>query len=195
MHPSTYCILLFSSPPISCRRKESQLAMLPSSLLPFFFLLFLILHATKLDADSDQFICNGFKDTDLSLNGEASVTRGLLNLGNIPQKSSHASRSFPSSAGKIPSFSTSFVFVISSDYANRSANGFTLVISTNIGSQNNLQGMYMGLDPFDDENFLFAVEFDTKRDSEFFDINNNHVGLDSSSLISLQPQLRRVLHP
>ncbi|BAF24760.1 Os09g0315600 [Oryza sativa Japonica Group] len=113
--------------------------MLPSSLLPFFFLLFLILHATKLDADSDQFICNGFKDTDLSLNGEASVTRGLLNLGNIPQKSSHASRSFPSSAGKIPSFSTSFVFVISSDYANRSANGFALVISTNIGSQNNLQ--------------------------------------------------------
>ncbi|EAZ08565.1 hypothetical protein OsI_30838 [Oryza sativa Indica Group] len=114
--------------------------MLPSSLLPFFFLLFLILHATKLDADSDQFICNGFKDTDLSLNGEASVTRGLLNLGNIPQKSSHAFRSFPSSAGKIPSFSTSFVFVISSDYANRSANGFALVISTNIGSQNNLQG-------------------------------------------------------
>uniref|UniRef100_I1QMU2 Protein kinase domain-containing protein n=1 Tax=Oryza glaberrima TaxID=4538 RepID=I1QMU2_ORYGL len=113
--------------------------MLPSSLLPFFFLLFLILHATKLDADSDQFICNGFKDTDLSLNGEASVTSRLLNLGNIPQKSSHASRSFPSSAGKIPSFSTSFVFVISSDYANRSANGFALVISTNIRSQNNLQ--------------------------------------------------------
>ncbi|WVZ05948.1 hypothetical protein V8G54_019294 [Vigna mungo] len=78
------------------------------------------------------------------------------------------------SNGSASSFSTSFVFAISSEYPNLSGHGIVFVVSPTKGLPNSLPSQYLGL--FDDinngntSNHVFGVELDTIQNTEF-DVN------------------------
>jgi hypothetical protein len=116
--------------------------------------------------DDEQFVYNGFKGANLTLDGASTVTPdGLLMLTNgTIQMIGHAFHPSPlpfrdpgaQNATAARSFSTTFVFAIFGPY---------IELSTH------------GLD-------VFAVELDTLFNAEFLDINSNHVGVDVDSLVS-----------
>ncbi|VAH24967.1 unnamed protein product [Triticum turgidum subsp. durum] len=90
----------------------------------------------------------------------------------------------------ISSFSTTFVFVITSEYTGLSTHGLAFTISATTDSLlDALPSQYMGM--FNRENVrnvanrLFAVELDTVQNPEFRDINDNHVGIDVNTLVSI----------
>ncbi|EXC14819.1 L-type lectin-domain containing receptor kinase IV.1 [Morus notabilis] len=142
-----------------------------------------------------NFTFNGFKPADLALDGIAEDTAtGLLRLTNATkQQKGHAFFPNPvtfksSPAGAVSSFSTTFVFAIRSEYATLSGHGFAFVISPTRGLPGALPGQYLGLFSVSNNgnatNHVFAVEFDTIKNSEFEDINYNHVGIDLNGLKS-----------
>lgn len=85
-------------------------------------------------------------------------------------------------------FSTTFVFSINPKYTDLGGHGLAFVLLSSKQPRACLANQYLGL-PNDtsvaefNENFL-AVEFDVVQNLELKDINDNHVGIDISSLIS-----------
>ena len=162
-----------------------------------FFFVLLLLHLQKLRASSgDDFVFNGFSNANLSLDGIASITSsGLLEMTNTTlNMQAHAFHpiplSFKSAAGKILSFSTTFVFAIVSEIPNLSGQGLAFVISptTDFSATAKTPSQYLGLftqkNNGNSTNHIFAVELDTIQNPEFQDINDNHVGIDINSLDS-----------
>ncbi|BAT84488.1 hypothetical protein LR48_Vigan03g143000 [Vigna angularis] len=157
-----------------------------------------VLATTVAGEDSVSFSYNGFRSSPhLYLDGGAEFTSGgMLKLTNYTrQQKGHAF--FPSpidfkntSNGSASSFSTSFVFAISSEYPNLSGHGIVFVVSPTKGLPNSLPSQYLGL--FDDinngntSNHVFGVELDTIQNTEFGDINDNHVGIDVNDLKSVK---------
>ncbi|GJN32851.1 hypothetical protein PR202_gb21388 [Eleusine coracana subsp. coracana] len=150
------------------------------------------------DGDGRPFIYNGFKGANLTLDGSATVTpNGLLMLtnGSIQMKG-HAFHPSPlpfqqdgqnSSAPR--SFSTTFVFAIFGPYPDRSTHGFAFFIAANRAVLSTaMTSKYLGLlndnNDGNQSNHVFAVEFDTLFNTELFDPNGNHVGVDINSLKS-----------
>ncbi|KAJ1295431.1 hypothetical protein BS78_01G223500 [Paspalum vaginatum] len=143
-----------------------------------------------------EFAYNGFGTAGLSLDGMATVTpAGLLLLTNDTNMSKgHAFHREPvrfrraGAGGMVPSFSTTFVFAIVSEFLDLSTSGFALLVSptTDLATAMPQQylGMFNGTSNGDARNHVFAVELDTVRNPEFADINNNHVGVDVNSLNS-----------
>jgi serine/threonine protein kinase len=157
-----------------------------------------------------EFAYEGFRGAGLSLDGMATVTpAGLLLLTNDTNMASsqrndtgmskgHAFHPEPvrfrrppaeaGAAGAVSSFSTTFVFAIVSEFLDLSTSGFAFLVapSTDLSTAMPQQylGMFNGTDNGDARNRIFAVEFDTVRNPEFADINNNHVGVDVNSLNS-----------
>ncbi|KAF7075324.1 hypothetical protein CFC21_080105 [Triticum aestivum] len=143
----------------------------------------------------DQFIYSGFADTNLVLDGAAMVTaHGVLDLTNGSARlKGHAIHPAPlrfhkfSNSSTLQSFSVSFVFGIISPHP---SNGFTFFISPSKNFSDALPMQYMGL--LSDQNngmatnHIFAIELDTIQNSEFQDMNDNHVGVDINSLHSVQ---------
>uniref|UniRef100_A0ACD5V0Q8 Uncharacterized protein n=1 Tax=Avena sativa TaxID=4498 RepID=A0ACD5V0Q8_AVESA len=151
--------------------------------------------------DGRQFTYNGFVGANLTLDGGTTVTpNGLLMLtnGSLQMKGQafHPSplplRAEANGTGTVQSFSTTFVFAIFGQYANLSSHGlaFFATASREVLSTA-LPGQFLGLlnvtngggNRSDD---IFAVELDTLLNSDFRDIDNNHVGVDVNSLISLE---------
>ncbi|RLN18672.1 hypothetical protein C2845_PM02G13990 [Panicum miliaceum] len=93
-----------------------------------------------------------------------------------------------SAAGEVSSFSTTFVFAIVSEFLDLSTSGFAFLVAPTTDLSTAMPQQYLGLfngtDNGDPRNRIFAVEFDTVRNPEFADINNNHVGVDVNSLNS-----------
>ncbi|CAN6471587.1 unnamed protein product [Victoria cruziana] len=166
------------------------------------FLLFsLVAHFCTSTATSTNgtFLFNGFHHAGLNLSGSATVTgKGALQLTNgtskpnLPGILGHAF--FPAalpfknlSANATKSFSTRFVFEIVSDELESGGDGmaFTVAPSTNFSA---VGGRFLGLFNTTNygmsENHIFAVEFDTSQQSNFRDIDANHVGVDLNSVIS-----------
>ncbi|KAL3531793.1 hypothetical protein ACH5RR_005314 [Cinchona calisaya] len=138
---------------------------------------------------------NGFRSTNMSLDGMAEVTtNGLLKLINATtQEIGHAffpnPIKFKNSANSSAfSFSTTFVFAIVSEYPTLSGHGIAFVIAPTKGLPGALPSHYLGLfnksNTGDDTNHVVAVELDTVRSEEFNDINDNHVGIDINGLTS-----------
>uniref|UniRef100_A0ACD5YR66 Uncharacterized protein n=1 Tax=Avena sativa TaxID=4498 RepID=A0ACD5YR66_AVESA len=151
--------------------------------------------------DGRQFTYNGFVGANLTLDGGTTVTpNGLLMLtnGSLQMKGQafHPSplplRAEANGTGTVRSFSTTFVFAIFGQYANLSSHGlaFFATASREVLSTA-LPGQFLGLlnvtngggNRSDD---IFAVELDTLLNSDFRDIDSNHVGVDVNSLISLE---------
>jgi serine/threonine protein kinase len=145
----------------------------------------------------DQFVYSGFTGANLTMDGMATVTpAGLLELTNgTLQLKGHAFHPTPlrfrdgGGAGTVRSFSASFVFGILSAYPDMSAHGIVFVVSPTTDFSTALASQYLGLvnvtSNGDERNRMFAVELDTLQQDEFRDINDNHVGVDINSLISL----------
>ncbi|GAB4827491.1 L-type lectin-domain containing receptor kinase S.4 [Ancistrocladus abbreviatus] len=140
---------------------------------------------------------NGFKDAanNMSLNGIAEIqSDGLLRLTNISSRFfGHAFypsliRLKNSSTGRSLSFSTNFAFAIVPEFQKLGGHGFAFTIAPSKELPGALPIQYLGLlnaaDNGNLTNHIVAVEFDTVRDFEFGDINDNHVGIDLDSMVS-----------
>ncbi|XVF67156.1 hypothetical protein PTKIN_Ptkin10aG0098100 [Pterospermum kingtungense] len=81
-------------------------------------------------------------------------------------------------------FSTNFVFSITPKYPDIGGHGLAFVLMPTKKPNISFANQYLGL-PNDTSNGRFlAVEFDIVQNLELPDINDNHVGIDISSLIS-----------
>lgn len=165
------------------------------------FVLFLIplllFHSSRVFSQADEFIFHGFRGSDrkISLNGVAEIEHnGILKLTNEnPRVVGHAFNGSPikfknSTDGKAFSFSTAFSFAIVPEYKKLGGHGFAFTVSKSKELNGALPIEFLGLMNNSDlgnfSNHVFAVEFDTVRDFEFGDINDNHIGIDINSLVS-----------
>uniref|UniRef100_A0ACD6AMQ3 Uncharacterized protein n=1 Tax=Avena sativa TaxID=4498 RepID=A0ACD6AMQ3_AVESA len=135
------------------------------------------------------FTYDGFSDSMLRLDGVASISsRSLMLTDGTLQSIGRAffARRFDS----VSSFSTTFVFVITPPYPDRSSHGLAFTVSATTDSLlDALPSQYMGMFNFENTgnvtNRLFAVELDTILSTEFRDPDSNHVGIDVNSLESV----------
>ncbi|XP_030443675.2 L-type lectin-domain containing receptor kinase IV.1-like [Syzygium oleosum] len=146
-------------------------------------------------AQEINFVYNGFRSANLSLDGIARVTsNGLLKLtNNTKQQMGHAFHPDPvqfknSPNGSVFSFSTAFVFAMQPPYANLGGHGIVFVVAPQRGLPGSLPSNYLGMfnetNDHNNTNHVFGVELDTVQSSEFQDINDNHVGIDLNGLTS-----------
>jgi len=148
--------------------------------------------------DADEFIYNSFSGADLSMDNQASVIDGLLRLSEDTDTKGHAFHTFPlafsnnpvisSNTSSVPSFSTTFVFAIISEYDSVSSDGLAFVLSSTNQLFSSSERQYLGLPNSEtmgnESNHFLAIELDTIRNLEFRDIDDNHIGVDMNSLIS-----------
>jgi len=145
-------------------------------------------------ADDFGFLYNGFTGSKLLLDGAASVTQdGILSLTtnsfDITGYGFHPNPlPFTGENGMAVSFSSTFVFTITPNPSGRSGDGMALVISARPDlSSRGFPGAYLGLGGpsyYKQNEQFFAVELDTVFNGEFKDIDDNHVGIDVSSMVS-----------
>lgn len=126
----------------------------------------------------------------LQLDGVASITSKALKLTDGTYKG--VGRAFCGGPlNSISSFSTTFVFVITSGpYSDSSGYGLGFTLSATTDTLlDTLPSQYLGM--FNNENLgnttnqLFAIELDTLFNREFRDIDSNHVGIDVNNLVSI----------
>ncbi|KAA8549307.1 hypothetical protein F0562_000991 [Nyssa sinensis] len=158
------------------------------------FLILLFIELPALAQDENQFIYNGFRGANLRLDGLANVhSSGLLQLtNNSKQGTGHAFYRLPlkfdtssSTLAHSLSFSTNFIFAMVPEYPTISGHGIAFTISPSMDFTQALANQYLGL--FNNSlasNHLLAVEFDTVKNPEFGDVNDNHVGIDVGGLNS-----------
>uniref|UniRef100_A0A6M2F083 non-specific serine/threonine protein kinase n=1 Tax=Populus davidiana TaxID=266767 RepID=A0A6M2F083_9ROSI len=145
----------------------------------------------------DDLYFQGFNHVrnNMSLNGAAEIEKnGLLSLTNHSKSIlGHAFYSHPikfknSTNGKAFSFSTAFVFAAVPKYPTLGGHGLAFTLSTSNELPGAFPRKYLGLlNTTVTGSFsyhIFAVEFDTHKDYDFFDINDNHVGVNINSMIS-----------
>jgi len=154
---------------------------------------------TLVVSEDNNFIYNEFESSHLYLDGFAELTSdGIIRLTNDTEQGiGHAFYPNPivfknTSSESVSSFSTTFLFAIRPQYptlsqflakvATLSAHGIVFVVSPTKGLPNSLPSQYLGLfnksNNGDSSNHVFGVELDTTINSEFNDINDNHVGID-----------------
>uniref|UniRef100_A0A3N7G4E0 non-specific serine/threonine protein kinase n=1 Tax=Populus trichocarpa TaxID=3694 RepID=A0A3N7G4E0_POPTR len=142
-----------------------------------------------------NFTFSGFRSTNLSLDGLAELTsNGLLRLTNETKlRTSHAFYpnpvTFKNSINSTAfTFSTAFVFAIIPEYASFGGHGIAFVIAPTRGLPGALPSQHLGLfnetNNGNQTNHVVAVELDTIYNSDFNDINDNHVGIDINGLVS-----------
>ncbi|KAK1264776.1 L-type lectin-domain containing receptor kinase S.4 [Acorus gramineus] len=149
-------------------------------------------------SQKDEFFYSGFNSpgTNISLNGIAQIdpNKGFLRLTNETSRLiGHAFypplvRFKDPVSGSAFSFSTSFAFAIVPEYPKLGGHGFAFTISPSKNLPGAQPSQYLGLfNASDNGNFtnhVFAIEFDTVKDFEFFDINDNHVGINIDGMRS-----------
>ncbi|KAI5000597.1 hypothetical protein ZWY2020_005186 [Hordeum vulgare] len=145
---------------------------------------------------NDQFVYSGFAQANLNLDGAAIITPdGLLELTNGTfNLKGHANptdlhfHALPS--GYVQSFSISFVFSIFLAYLDKSDDGMAFFVTRRKKISSELPARYLGLlnnhNNSKASNHIFVVDLDTNQNSEFHDINGNHVGININSLHSMQ---------
>uniref|UniRef100_A0A0C9QNB8 non-specific serine/threonine protein kinase n=1 Tax=Wollemia nobilis TaxID=56998 RepID=A0A0C9QNB8_9CONI len=92
----------------------------------------------------------------------------------------------------ISSFSTTFVFSMVRPASDAGGHGITFLMAPSRSLSGALSAEYIGLLNFtsdgQDYNHLFAVEFDTSKNVEFLDPDDNHVGIDVNNLQSVKTE-------
>ena len=166
------------------------------TVLAFRIPLLVLLCVFRFVSSDINFIQNGFLPTDLNLDGASYVRpNGILTLTNDSSKIlGHAfyPSPLPFKSGKnkfiVATFSTSFVFSIIPKYPDLGGHGLAFVLISTREPKGCLLNQYLGL-PNETSNQEFctrflAIEFDGIQNPELKVIDNNHVGIDISSLIS-----------
>ena len=147
--------------------------------------------------DHRQFAYTGFTNSNLTLDGAPRITStGVIELTNDTARiKGHAVYPSPlrfrlSPDGMVQSFSTSFVFGILSSFGDIRGHGFAFFIgpSNDFTKAFPIQflGLFNSINNGSSVNQIFAIELDTIQNTEFGDIDNNHVGIDINSLNSLR---------
>ncbi|KAF7094029.1 hypothetical protein CFC21_096394 [Triticum aestivum] len=149
-------------------------------------------------SEEGQFVCSGFSgSTDLTLDGTATVTPdGVLKLTNgTVHLKGHAFYPTPwqfhkSPNGAVQSFSIIFVFGMVPVYSDQCTDGMTFLISPTKDFSGAQTSQYLGLlkktNDGKPSNHIFAVELDSSQNTEFNDIDDNHVGININSLTSTE---------
>ncbi|CAN1142611.1 L-type lectin-domain containing receptor kinase IV.1 [Linum perenne] len=149
-----------------------------------------------LESSNDlSFVYNRLPEANLTLYGIAEFTsQRLLCLTNDTLQ--HTGQAFypnpitfkKAPNGTVSSFSTCYVFAIMPQYHDIRGQGLAFVISPTRGIHGSFPSQYIGLfNTSNNGNFanhVFAVELDTIQNSEFDDMNDNHVGIDINVVIS-----------
>ncbi|XP_068644828.1 L-type lectin-domain containing receptor kinase SIT2-like [Aristolochia californica] len=165
-------------------------------------LLLLLLEASFCSQEDgvDNFVYNdGFTGLNLTINGAAEITgNGLLKLTPTTALNQIGHAFFPtpmhfkrSDDGKmvVPSFSTTFVIAFVPQKKGSSGNGMAFVISPSKELVGSKPSQFLGLFNTSTNgiasNNITAVEFDTIRNEELLDINDNHVGINVNGLTSI----------
>eukprot|EP00249_Psilotum_nudum_P024818 c29299_g2_i1 orf=339-2357(+) len=146
-------------------------------------------------AEGTKFIFNGFKDEHLTLDGIAVMNSGKIQLTNVStlmlgRALYHAPVQLKDSTTNATfSFSTTFVFSIIPKYPNLGGHGMAFIMTPSRDSRGAFPAQYLGMlnttNMGKASNHLFAIEFDTVLDLGFSDINDNHIGIDINSMISV----------
>ncbi|RLN08280.1 hypothetical protein C2845_PM11G16690 [Panicum miliaceum] len=146
----------------------------------------------------DEFVYSGFSGANLTLHGAAMVTpSGLLQLTDGAAVSKgHAFHPTPlhlrggeKEAAAARSFSASFVFGIVPVTPGMGGHSLSLVVAPSRDLSTGTASSYLGFlnttSNGSARNHIVAVELDTIQSPEFQDIDDNHVGLDVNSLVSV----------
>lgn len=168
-----------------------------SSYFPQILLLFsllLPLSTISLSQPTQQFYYADFSKagTTISLQNSAKLTNHNKNIQLTNTTSKIMGHAFYASKLNFSlssySFSTAFTFGTAPEFRQLGGHGMAFVISPHMNLNTALPSQYLGLFNASDlgnfTNHVFAVEFDTVKDFEYFDIDDNHVGIDIDSLIS-----------
>ncbi|PIN04393.1 Serine/threonine protein kinase [Handroanthus impetiginosus] len=142
-----------------------------------------------------DFLLNGFDSSDVSLYGNATIESRILTLTNDTTFSigralypSRIRTKQPNTSVVLP-FSTSFIFAMAPYEGRLPGHGIVFLFVPHVGIQGSSSAQHLGLFNFtnngNSSNHVFGVEFDVFKNEEFRDINDNHVGIDVNSLISL----------
>nr|GMC72387.1 probable L-type lectin-domain containing receptor kinase S.7 [Ipomoea batatas] len=158
----------------------------------FLYSLFLLLF-NPTGSQNFTFDFPSFNPTNLTLLGDSHVKDGVLSL---TRRSRAPSSSSGSAMYKNPirffdkhasSFSTRFTFRIESVNAWSSGGGFSFFLSPEnhtLGSPGGFLGLMDSTQIT--KNRFVAVEFDTEQDLQFDDPDENHVGLDIETIVSVK---------
>ncbi|XP_058099364.1 L-type lectin-domain containing receptor kinase IV.1-like [Magnolia sinica] len=153
---------------------------------------FLLMRLAASEGDYN-FIYNGFRGANISLDSSAVITsNGLLLLTNSTNQKGHAfypnPLHFKPSHGKTQSFSINFVFAIMLRYPSVSASGIAFMISPTKefpgGELGQFWGIFNPTNIGNSSNHIASIELDTALDPVFGDINDNHVGININGLVS-----------
>ncbi|KAK1299615.1 L-type lectin-domain containing receptor kinase IV.1 [Acorus calamus] len=166
---------------------------MPNIVLNTLLCLLLFFKTKASTTDNESFVFNGFRGSNMTLNGRGEITsNGLLRLtNNTKQQMGHAFYPTPLHFNKSFSFSTTFVFAIVPKDPQMSGQGIAFVLSPNImEAPGSLPSQYLGLFSQASNgkslNHVIAVEVDTILNAEFKDIDDNHVGIDINGMTSVQ---------
>ncbi|KAG0519682.1 LOW QUALITY PROTEIN: hypothetical protein BDA96_08G008200 [Sorghum bicolor] len=149
--------------------------------------------------DHGEFIYNDFYDDNLTMDGQALIFSGILRLtigdSDYNHNKGHAFYPYPidfsdvSNGSSLASFSTTFIFSIMGPYTEVSSDGLAFVLCTNTVFSAASAGQFLGLlNPSNNgsaSNNILAIELDTIKNTEFNDIDDNHIGIDINSLHSV----------
>ncbi|CAA2972198.1 probable L-type lectin-domain containing receptor kinase S.7 [Olea europaea var. sylvestris] len=170
--------------------------MSPRKLLVFLILINLSVHPDYVSSANVNLDFPFFTFRNITLLGDSYLRNGVIGLTRelgVPSSSSgtviynHPVAFFDPETNITASFSTRFSFSIDNVNPSSFGDGLAFFLSPNnqtLGSP----GGYLGLvnsSEFSKNRFI-AIEFDTKQDLHFNDPDENHVGLDINSLISIK---------
>jgi len=141
------------------------------------------------------FVFDSFNGTNLILKADASYiqSQSVIALTKHSLMFGQALYSIPVQMKRnetFSSFSTTFVFRMVRPHSDAGGDGMAFFLTPYTSPMGVLPAQYLGLlnltSNGQEYNHLFAVEFDTNRNMEFHDPNDNHVGVDINSLSSVE---------
>ncbi|KAH8499153.1 hypothetical protein H0E87_017894 [Populus deltoides] len=161
--------------------------------------LFVSLNLLALTQEENQFIYHGFTGANLLLSENAKIhPNGLLELTNTSKRQiGRAFFPFPFqfntslfNNSRSLSFSTQFAFAMVPELPTLGGHGMAFTISPSVDFTGALATQYFGILNSTSNglssNHLLAVELDAVPSPDLKDINDNHVGIDVNSLISIE---------